>query len=75
MLRAGHCVGRCIIQSRAEIVHNYALMPTEARILINELNTESTSSEHPKHPTYGYDLEVGSFAAWPYEDLACPCLS
>ena len=61
-----------VLFMKEQSVHNNALLPTEAKVLINELNTESMSTDNAKHPTYGYDLEVGSFAAWPLEELVYP---
>ena len=59
-------VGLCSIEKRTTKVHNKTLNENEQRILIKELNPDYSPT---KHPTYGYNLEVGSFAAWLIEDL------
>ena len=45
------------VVQRTEMVHNKKLSP--AKICVDSVHfTEA------KHPTYGYNIEVGSFVAW-----------
>ena len=45
-------------------MHGNELLSSETNIMINELVIDKQP-----HPTYDYNLEVGSFTAWPTSGL------
>ena len=50
------------IVSRTEMVHNNVLQDTEAKICVDSVI---------KKEKHAYDIEVGSFLAWPISGLVC----
>ena len=64
IIAENNVIGIGTIITRTEKVHGNELLSSETNILIDELVIDKQP-----HPTYEYNLEVGSFTAWPTSGL------